>query len=72
MILKLEMPFINRMIQGCSIVSWHKRPEATLKFCDLELYDEDTSFVIFDEDRELLRGDWEDVDSNLYWKFNTH
>ena len=44
--------------------------ESTQKFCDLYLYDEDTSFIIFDADRELLRGDWEDVDSNLYWKFD--
>ena len=45
--------------------------DATQKFCDLYLYDEDTSFVIFDGDKELLRGDWKDVDSNLYWNFNT-
>ena len=46
--------------------------ESTQKFCDLYLYDEDISFVIFDTDKELLRGDWEDVDSNLSWNFDTH
>jgi len=47
-------------------------PEATLKLWDLKLYDSDCSYVIFDADKELLRGDWEDVDSNLYWNFDTH
>jgi len=47
-------------------------PEATLKLYDLELYDSDSSYVIFDGDRQLLTGDWEDVDSNLYWNFDTH
>jgi hypothetical protein len=46
-------------------------PESTQKFCDLYLYDEDTSFIIYDSDKELLRGDWEEADSNLYWNFNT-
>jgi hypothetical protein len=46
-------------------------PKAILKFCDLYLYDEDASFIIFEEDRELLRGDWEDVDDNLYWNFDS-
>jgi hypothetical protein len=45
--------------------------EATLKFYDLNLYGTDASFVIFDTDKELLRGDWEDADSNLYWNFST-
>jgi hypothetical protein len=38
-----------------------------------ELYtmNTDASFVIFDGDKELLRGDWEEVDNNLYWNFNT-
>jgi len=47
-------------------------PEATQKFCDLYLYDADASFVIFNADKELLRGYWEDVDNNLYWNFDTH
>jgi hypothetical protein len=46
--------------------------EATLKFCDLYLYDADNSYVIFDSDKQLLAGDWEDVDTNLYWNFDTH
>jgi len=45
--------------------------EATQKFCDLYLYDADASYVIFDADKELLRGDWE-VDSDLEWNFDTH
>jgi transglutaminase-like putative cysteine protease len=42
-------------------------PEATLKFCDLYLYDADASYVIFDGGEKILTGDWEDIDSNLYW-----
>ena len=57
--------------QGLMMMYAGLSPEATLKFCDLYLYDADASFVIFDADKELLRGDWEDVDSNLYWNFNT-
>ena len=55
--------------QGLMVMYAGLSPEATLKFCDLYLYDADASFVIFDEDKELLRDDWEDVDSNLYWNF---
>ena len=58
--------------QGLLIMYAGLSPEATLKFCDLYLYDADASFVIFDGDKELLRGDWEDVDSNLYWNFDAH
>jgi len=58
--------------QGLMMMYAGLSPEATLKFCDLYLYDADASFVIFDADKELLRGDWEDVDSNLYWNFDTH
>jgi len=47
-------------------------PEATLKLCDLELYDADCSYVIFDGDKQTNKGDWEDVDSNLYWKNSSH
>jgi len=46
-------------------------PKVTQMFLDLYLYDADASFIIFDGDKELLRGDWEEVDSNLYWNFNT-
>jgi len=47
-------------------------PEATQKSAYLSLISADRSYVIFDGDKQLLAGDWEDVDSNLYWKFNTH
>jgi len=47
-------------------------PEATQNFCDLYLYDSDSSYVIFDGDKQLAIGDWEDVDSNLYWQFKSH
>jgi hypothetical protein len=46
-------------------------PEATLKMRDLESYDSDSSYVVFEGDKQLLTGDWEDADSNLYWKFDT-
>ncbi|MHC4438675.1 MAG: transglutaminase-like domain-containing protein [Planctomycetota bacterium] len=46
-------------------------PEATLNFCDLYLYDADDSYIIFDGDEKKLTGNWEDVDSNLYWKFSS-
>jgi len=45
--------------------------EAIQKFGDLHLYNADASYIIFDVDKELLRGDWK-VDSNLYWTFDTH
>lgn len=44
-------------------------PEATQKFCDLYLYDADASYLIFGGDKEYLRGDWEDFDSDLIWDF---
>lgn len=58
--------------EGLMIMCAALSPEATLKFCDLELYDEDSSYVIFEGDKQLLTGDWEDVDSSLYWNFDTH
>ena len=58
--------------QGLMMMYAGLSPEATQKFCDLYLYDEDASFVIFDGDKELLRGDWEEVDNNLFWNFDTH
>ena len=57
--------------QGLMIMYAGLSPEATLKLYDLELYDSDSSYVIFDGDKQLVTGDWEDVDSNLYWKFDT-
>ena len=44
---------------------------ATLKLWDLQLYDSDCSYVIFDGDKQLLKGDWEDVDPDLYWNFDS-
>ena len=58
--------------QGLVVIYAGLSPEATLKLCDLELYDSDSSYVIFDGDKQLLTGDWEDVDGNLYWNFDTH
>jgi transglutaminase-like putative cysteine protease len=46
--------------------------EATLKLCDLGSYDSDSSYVIFDGDKRLVGGDWEDVDANLYWSADSH
>jgi len=57
--------------QGLMIMYAGLSPEATLKMCDLESYDSDSSYVIFDVDKQLLSGDWEDVDSNLYWNFDS-
>ena len=44
--------------------------EATQKFGDLYLYDaNDASYVIFDRDKQLVSGDWEDYDNDLIWNF---
>jgi hypothetical protein len=58
--------------KGLMVIYAGLSPEATLKLCDLELYDSDCSYIIFDGDKQLLTGDWEDADSNLYWNFDTH
>jgi len=58
--------------QGLLMMYAGLSPEATQKFCDLYLYDADASYIIFDVDKELIRGDWEEVDSNLYWNFDAH
>jgi hypothetical protein len=58
--------------QGLMIMYAGLSPEATLKMRDLESYDSDSSYVIFEGDKQLLTGDWEDVDGNLYWNFDTH
>jgi len=57
--------------QGLMIMYAGLSPEATLKMRDLESYDSDSSYVIFEGDKQLLTGDWEDVDVNLYWNFDT-
>jgi hypothetical protein len=46
-------------------------PEATREFPYSHLGRSDRSYIIFDGDKQLLTGDWEDADSNLYWKFDT-
>jgi transglutaminase-like putative cysteine protease len=43
--------------------------DATQKFCRLYLYDEDASYVIIDQDKQLVSGDWEDSDVDLIWEF---
>ena len=57
--------------QGLIIMFAGLSPEVTLKLYDLEWYDSDSSYVIFDGDNQLLSGDWEDADSNLYWNFDS-
>jgi transglutaminase-like putative cysteine protease len=56
--------------QGLMIMYAGLSPEATLKMRDLESYDSDSSYVIFDGDKQLVTGDWEDVDAHLYWSFD--
>ena len=46
--------------------------QATQGFSYAFLDSADRSYVILDGDKQLLTGDWEDVDSNLYWNFDTH
>jgi transglutaminase-like putative cysteine protease len=58
--------------QGLMIMYAGLSPETTLKMRELESYDSDSSYVIFDGDRQLLTGDWEDVDGNLFWSRDTH
>jgi len=61
-----------RGAQNLMIMHAGLSPEATQKFTYSYLYRVDRSYVIFDGDKELLRGDWEEVDNNLYWNFDTH
>jgi transglutaminase-like putative cysteine protease len=56
--------------QGLMIMYAGLSQEATLKMRYLESYDSDSSYVIFDGDKQLLTGDWEDMDNNLYWNFD--
>jgi hypothetical protein len=46
-------------------------PEATQEFPYSYLGRADRSYVVFDGERQLLTGDWENVDTNLYWKFDS-
>jgi hypothetical protein len=42
--------------------------EAMTVLSNLHLYGSDNSYVIFDGYQEIVKGDWKDVDSKLYWK----
>jgi transglutaminase-like putative cysteine protease len=44
-------------------------PEAMKAIGDTYLYDPDSSYVIFDGDKQLLSGDWEGADPDLVWDF---
>jgi hypothetical protein len=55
--------------QGLIVMYAGLSMEATQKFCDLYLYDAEASYLIFSGDNEILRGDWEDYDSDLVWSF---
>jgi transglutaminase-like putative cysteine protease len=57
--------------EGLMIMYAGLSPEATLKLCDLQLDASECSYVIFDGDKQSATGDWEDVDGNLYWSFDT-
>jgi transglutaminase-like putative cysteine protease len=54
-------------VQGLMIMYAGLSPEATLKMRDLESYDSDSSYAVFDGDRQVAAGDWEDMDADLYW-----
>lgn len=53
--------------------------DATLKVCDKSewqeeldgwlLFDFDSSYIIYDDHKKLVSGDWEDADSDLVWNF---
>jgi len=58
--------------EGLMVMYAGLSPEATLKLCDLELYDSDCSYVIFDGDKQAASGDWEEVDADLSWRSNSH
>ena len=47
-------------------------PEATREFPCSSLDRADRSYVIFDGDKQLLMGDWENVDADLYWSADSH
>jgi transglutaminase-like putative cysteine protease len=62
--------------QGLIMMYAGLSPEATVKLCALDfaldLFDSDCSYVVYDGDKRVAIGDWEDVDANLYWNFDTH
>ena len=43
--------------------------DATQRFRNLYFNYADASYVIFDRDKQLVSGDWEEADSDLVWKF---
>ena len=45
--------------------------EAMKAIGDTHLYDPDSSYVIFDGDKQLLSDDWEGADPNLRWEFTS-
>ena len=47
-------------------------PEATREFPFSYLRNAHGSYIIFEGEKQLLRGNWEDADSDLYRKFDTH
>ena len=47
-------------------------PETTLKVNDLNLFSIDSSYAIFERDKQLSTGNWEDVDTDLFWSRNSH
>jgi hypothetical protein len=47
-------------------------PEATQGFPYQSMGRSDRSYAIFDGDKQLLAGDWEDVDADLYWSADSH
>jgi hypothetical protein len=57
--------------QGFMIMFAGLSSEATRKFYDLDLCDSDGGYVIYDGNKRLAFGDWEDTDDNLYWEFGS-
>jgi hypothetical protein len=45
--------------------------EAMRILSNLQLYGSDNSYVIFDGYQEIVKGDWEDVDSNIFCEFES-
>jgi transglutaminase-like putative cysteine protease len=44
--------------------------ETTQKISNLYLYDIDASFIILEQDKQLVANDWEEYDRDLVWKFD--
>jgi hypothetical protein len=65
----IESPIAGK---GLMVMYAGLSPEATLRLCDLQWFDSDCSYGIFDGDKQSVTGDWEDVDGNLFWSCDTH